>query len=83
MTYTVLWDEPALDVAAKFLVDDPDGLRQVFEATDLLADDPRPAGTSEYGSRNLRRMHVGRYRVMYEITEATITVMVLHLGRTP
>ncbi|GAA3810621.1 type II toxin-antitoxin system RelE/ParE family toxin [Streptomyces phyllanthi] len=81
MIYTVLWDEPALDVAAKFLVDDPDGLRQVFAATDLLASDPRPPGTAEYGSRNLRRLRVGRYRVMYEIKDGTVTVMVLHLGR--
>ncbi|MGW2440120.1 type II toxin-antitoxin system RelE family toxin [Streptomyces goshikiensis] len=29
----------------------------------------------------MRRMHVGRYRVMYEITEATITIVVIHIGR--
>ncbi|MER6088433.1 type II toxin-antitoxin system RelE family toxin [Streptomyces bluensis] len=81
MIYTVLWEEEALDVAAKFLTEDPDGLRQVFAETDLLASDPRPTGTTEYGSRNLRRLRVGRYRVMYEIKEGTVTVMVLHLGR--
>ncbi|MBA2949860.1 type II toxin-antitoxin system RelE family toxin [Streptomyces himalayensis] len=81
MSYLVHWDEPALDTAAKFLVDDPDGLRRVFEATDLLASDPRPPGTVELGSRDLRRMRVGQYRVMYEIIESTVTVMVLHLGR--
>ncbi|MFD0567787.1 hypothetical protein ACFQ2M_41820 [Kitasatospora saccharophila] len=26
-------------------------------------------------------MHVGRYRVMYEITETTVTIIVIHLGR--
>jgi mRNA interferase RelE/StbE len=83
LSYQVLWEEPALDVAARFLRDDPDGLRQVFKATDLLAADPRPEGTTEYGSADLRRMHVGRYRIMYEITEGTVTVMVVHLGRTP
>jgi mRNA interferase RelE/StbE len=81
LNYTVLWDEPALDVAAKFLAEDPDGLRQVFDATDRLASDPRPPETAEYGSRNLRHMRVGRYRVIYEITDSTVTVMVLHLGR--
>ncbi|MDQ0950320.1 mRNA interferase RelE/StbE [Streptomyces phaeochromogenes] len=81
MNYTVLWDEPALDTAAKFLTEDPDGLRRVFAATDLLASDPRPPETAEYGSRNLRRMRVGPYRVMYEITESTVTIMVVHLGR--
>ncbi|MFF4752619.1 type II toxin-antitoxin system RelE family toxin [Streptomyces sp. NPDC002514] len=81
MNYTVLWDEPALDTAAKYLAEDPDGLRQVFAATDRLASDPRPSETAEYGSRNLRRMRVGQYRVMYEITESTVTVLVIHLGR--
>lgn len=83
MSYQVFWEEPALDVATRFLRDDPDGLQQVFKATDLLAVDPRPEGTTEYGSPDLRRMHVGRYRIMYEITESTVTVMVVHLGRTP
>ena len=81
MTYTVLWDEAALDAAARFLKDDADGLRQLMDAVDLLADQPRPAGTSEYGSPDIRRMHVGRYRVMYEITEATVTIVVINIGR--
>ncbi|MCX3063883.1 type II toxin-antitoxin system RelE family toxin [Streptomyces beihaiensis] len=82
MTHQVIWDDPALETAGRFMKDDPDGLGQVFDATDLLADNPRPAGTLEYGSPDLRRTHVGRYRIMYEITESTVTVMVLHLGRT-
>lgn len=53
-----------------------------MDAVDLLADSPRPPGTAEYGSPDLRRMHVGLYRVMYEITEAAVTIVVIHLGRT-
>ncbi|WP_406425010.1 type II toxin-antitoxin system RelE/ParE family toxin [Streptomyces sp. NBC_00842] len=26
-------------------------------------------------------MHVGRYRVLYEITEAEVTIIVIHIGR--
>ncbi|MGF1426254.1 type II toxin-antitoxin system RelE family toxin [Kitasatospora sp. LaBMicrA B282] len=81
MSFTIIWDEPAIDAAARFLKDDPEGLRQVMDAVDLLADSPRPAGTAEYGSADLRRMHVGRYRVLYEITETTVTIVVIHLGR--
>ncbi|MFF4652537.1 type II toxin-antitoxin system RelE/ParE family toxin [Streptomyces sp. NPDC001380] len=83
MTYALVWDEPAINAAARFLKDDADGLRLVMDAVDLLADDPRPAGSTPYGSPDLRRIHVGRYRVMYEITEETVTVVVIHLGRTP
>ena len=81
MTYTVTWDTLAIDAAARFLKDDADGLRQLMHAIDLLAEQPRPPGTTEYGSPDLRRMHVGRYRVMYEITEATVTIIVVHIGR--
>lgn len=81
MIYTIIWDEGAVNAAARFLKDDPDGLRQLMDAVDLLADTPRPAGTAEYGSPDLRRMHVGRYRVLYEITETTVTIVVIHIGR--
>ncbi|MFD7628995.1 type II toxin-antitoxin system RelE/ParE family toxin [Streptomyces sp. NPDC059851] len=81
MTFTIVWDEPAIDAAARFLKDDPEGLRQLMDAVDLLADQPRPEGTTPYGSPDLRRMHVGRYRVLYKITEATVTIVVIHVGR--
>ncbi|MET7549696.1 type II toxin-antitoxin system RelE/ParE family toxin [Streptomyces sp. NPDC005500] len=82
MTYAIVRDEPAINAAAQFLKDDPNGLRQLMDAVDLLADRPRPDGTAEYGSPDLRSMHVGRYRVMYEITDTTITIVVVHIGRT-
>ncbi|MFD3513911.1 type II toxin-antitoxin system RelE/ParE family toxin [Streptomyces sp. NPDC058657] len=82
MTYTILWDEAAIDAAARFLKDDQDGLRQLVDTVDLLAQQPSPAGTAEYGSPDLRRMHVGRYRVLYEIVDETVTIVVIHVGRT-
>lgn len=78
---SVVWGETAIDEAARFLRDDVQGLRQLMYATDLLAERPRPVGTVAYGSRDVRRMHVGRYRVLYRIAEATRTVVVLHVGR--
>ena len=82
MTYEVVWSERALDQAAGFLADDPDGLAQLMAAVDLLADEPRPEGTAEYGSPDVRRMHVGRYRVLYDVNDTTVTVVVIHAGRT-
>lgn len=81
MTHLITWDEHAIDQAARFLKDDPDGLRQVMGAIDLLAADPRPEGSATYGAPTLRRVHAGRYRVMYEIKDAEITVIVILLGR--
>lgn len=81
MTYSTTWDAPAISAAAEFLTDDPDGLQQVFDAVDQLAEDPRPDGTTEYGSPDLRRLRVGRYRVVYEIFEDSAEIKVAHLGR--
>ncbi|MFE9391224.1 type II toxin-antitoxin system RelE/ParE family toxin [Streptomyces sp. NPDC006784] len=82
MTYAIVWEEAALNAAARFLEDDAEGLRRLMDTVDLLAQEPRPDGTVEYGSPDLRRMYVGRYRVVYEITDNTVTVVVMHLGRT-
>ncbi|MFF0626607.1 type II toxin-antitoxin system RelE/ParE family toxin [Streptomyces sp. NPDC004296] len=74
-------DEPALDAAALFLKDDPEGLRQLFASIDLLAECPRPEGSIPHGSPDLRRIHSGRYRARYEISDTTVTVVVIHVGR--
>ncbi|MEU2657244.1 hypothetical protein ABZ615_18190 [Streptomyces sp. NPDC007325] len=34
-----------------------------------------------YGCPDLRRIQAGRYRVLYEITAATATLVVIHTGR--
>jgi mRNA interferase RelE/StbE len=51
----------------------------VLDAIDRLADDPRPTGSFPYGSPDLRRLRVGRYRVLYEITDDAIAVR--HIAR--
>lgn len=81
MTYRILWDPSATNSAVRFLKDDPDGLRQLFTAVDWPADEPRPAGSVAYDSPDLRRLRAGRYRVLYEITESTVTIVVLQVGR--
>ncbi|WP_432744400.1 type II toxin-antitoxin system RelE/ParE family toxin [Streptomyces sp. JH002] len=83
MTYRIDWSEGALNAAARFLKEDPEGLEQVFASVNLLAADPRPDGSTPYGSDNLCRIHVGRYRVIYEIEESTISIGVMTLGWVP
>ncbi|MEV6330270.1 type II toxin-antitoxin system RelE/ParE family toxin [Streptomyces sp. NPDC051909] len=79
MTYQVIWEPEALVQAERFAKDDPDGVRQVFTAVDRLADDPRPDGS--FGSSEILRIHVGIYRVLYEISDMQVRVSVIHLGR--
>lgn len=75
----VLIDDPVVLSLGRYL-DDPDGLRAVLAAIDALADDPRPPGSVPWGS-TLARLHTGRYRVLYEITEDA--VLVRHVARLP
>jgi mRNA interferase RelE/StbE len=77
----VEWEPGAVDSAARFLADDAEGLAQAMDAVDLLPDDPRPEGSFEYGSPDLRRMQAGRYRVVYDIDDAAGLVRIVHLGR--
>ncbi|MFD4144213.1 type II toxin-antitoxin system RelE/ParE family toxin [Streptomyces sp. NPDC058572] len=79
MSYEVIWEPEALAQAERFAKDDPAGVRQVFTAVDRLADNPRPDGA--FGSADLLRIHVGAYRVLYEISDQQIRVNVIHLGR--
>jgi mRNA interferase RelE/StbE len=76
----VVYEERAIDQLAGFLGDDPPGVEALLDAVDLLAVDPRPNGSFPYGSPDLRRLRVGRYRVLYEIS--TDTVSVGHVART-
>ncbi|MEV6757605.1 type II toxin-antitoxin system RelE/ParE family toxin [Streptomyces sp. NPDC051214] len=79
MSYEVIWEPEALAQAEQFAKDDPTGVRQVFAAVDHLAVDPRPDGA--FGGTDVLRIHVGIYRVMYEISEHQVRVAVIHLGR--
>ena len=51
----------------------------MLDAIDRLAADPRPAGSFPYGSPDMRRMPVGRYRMLYELTGDTVAVR--HIAR--
>ncbi|MFH8411173.1 type II toxin-antitoxin system RelE/ParE family toxin [Streptomyces sp. NPDC018019] len=79
MSYEVISEPEALAQAERFAQDDPQGVRQVFTAVDHLAGDPRPEGA--FGSTDVLRIHVGVYRVLYEISDRQVRVSVIHLGR--
>jgi mRNA interferase RelE/StbE len=68
----IVIDEPVSLSLGKYL-DDAPGLAQVLDAIDALADDPRPSGSVSWGPV-MSRLHVGPYRVLYEIGESTIWV---------
>lgn len=55
--------------------------RRLIEAADALADDPRPPNVEKMkGDDNLWRIRVGTWRIVYEIHDRQLTVLVLKLG---
>jgi mRNA interferase RelE/StbE len=79
VTYEVIWEPEALTQAERLAKTDPDGVRQVFTTVDRLSRNPRPRGA--FGSSDMLRIHVGAYRVLYEINDRQVRVSVIHLGR--
>jgi mRNA interferase RelE/StbE len=80
-TYEVSWSERALNAAAGFLRDDAAGLADLMDRIEDLSGDPRPTDAPALGSPDLRRLHAGRYRALYEVDDEARTVTVIHLGR--
>lgn len=82
MIYSIDWEPPAVAAASRYLADDPDGLGALIAGIDRLADDPRPSESFPFGSPDLRRLRVGRYRALYEISDATREILITHIGRS-
>ena len=60
MNRQVIWEALAIDQAAGFLRDDPDGVREMLDTVARLADEPRPEGAFPYGSPDRRRLRIGQ-----------------------
>ena len=56
-------------------------LQRIAETIDALADDPRPPGTVKLaGEENLYRVRVGDYRILYEIHDDQLLILVVRVG---
>ena len=59
---------------------------RVAEAVDALSENPRPPGSKKLkGSKNKYRIRVGQYRVIYEIYDREILVLIVRIApqKTP
>lgn len=55
--------------------------RSIIAAIDALAHDPRPDGVKKLqGGMGEYRLRVGSYRVIYDINDGELIILVLHLG---
>jgi mRNA interferase RelE/StbE len=49
-------------------------------AIDRLADEPHAGGALKGEFLGLRRLRVGRYRIVYEVLDRELTVLVVRIG---
>lgn len=78
MTYEIQLSPAAARKLKKF---DPQIRRRIQAAIELLADDPRPpAATQLVGGEGEWRVRTGDYRIIYEIVEKRLVVLVINIG---
>ena len=78
MSYAVTLAPAAARQLRKF---DPPAKRRIQGVLELLAEDPRPpAATRLVGGGGEWRVRTGDYRVIYEIHDAHLLVLVLRIG---
>ncbi len=51
--------------------------QRVFAAIEALANDPRPEGSKKLKGRDGWRLRIGNYRVIYEINDRALAVLVV------
>ena len=54
-------------------------LRIVNTAIDTLKSSPRPAGCKKLSNRGSYRIRVADYRIIYEIHDKTVTVLIIRI----
>jgi mRNA interferase RelE/StbE len=78
MTYEVTLAPAAARQLRKF---DPHMRRRIQAAIELLAEDPRPPAAKRLvGGAGEWRVRTGDYRIIYEIEENRLVVLVLNVG---
>ena len=78
MTYSITLAPPAARRLRKF---DPQVRRRIQAALELLSAEPRPpAATQLVGGSGEWRVRTGDYRIVYEIEDDQLLVLVLRMG---
>ena len=78
MTYQIVLAPSAARQLRKF---EPDIRRRIQAVLELLAENPRPpAATQLVGGAGEWRVRTGDYRVVYEIDDGRLLILVLRMG---
>jgi len=55
-------------------------VKRILQRISLLADDPRPPGCEKISGQERYRLRQGVYRIVYEIDDDVLTVLVVKIG---
>jgi mRNA interferase RelE/StbE len=53
---------------------------RIMDAIDKLAEEPLAGGVLKGEFSGLRRLRVGPYRIVYEVSEGQLTILVVRIG---
>lgn len=78
MPYTIQLEKSVLKFLKKL---SKSSIREIGEAIDLLKHNPRPHGYKKLkGNDNLYRIRAGDYRIVYQIHNKQLLVLVIRIG---
>lgn len=75
--YRIEWSEKAIKQLGKLprLI-----VKQIYRRVDSLGEDPRPAGIKKLVGFPYYRIRVGDYRVIFDIHDDKLVILVLEVG---
>lgn len=56
-------------------------VQRILKRIDMLVDDPRPEGCEKLSTQELYRIRQGRYRILYQIKDAVLIVIVVKVAK--
>ncbi len=77
MSYSILIERTAQKSLAKIAQPDQD---RIIQAIRSLAENPRPPRVKKLSGRDAWRIRIGNYRVIYEIHDEELRILVVVIG---
>jgi mRNA interferase RelE/StbE len=77
LTYALFIERRAQRSLSRIVAQDRD---RISSAIRRLADEPRPRGVKKLSGRDAWRIRVGDYRVLYEIHDERLVILVVDIG---
>jgi mRNA interferase RelE/StbE len=77
LTYSLLIERRAQRSLSRIAAQDRD---RIADAVRQLADEPRPRGVRKLSGRNVWRIRIGDYRILYEISDERHSILVVDIG---